>query len=78
MLQKDAKFKNVQVVYLFNFALFPIGRQGMADFLSALHLLPLAALFSNCTPTAGKFTNITQPWIKKISASSRSTLSLLN
>jgi hypothetical protein len=65
-------------VYLFNFALLPIGRQGMADFSSDLRLLPLAAGFANCTPTAGKFTNTSQPLIKKISAASRSSLSLLN
>ncbi len=44
----------IKGTYLFNFALLPIGRQGIADIFSALRLLPLAAWFANCTPTAGK------------------------
>jgi hypothetical protein len=41
---KRCWIQNVQGVYLFNFALLPIRRQAMADFFSALRLLPLAAV----------------------------------
>jgi hypothetical protein len=41
---KRCWIQNVQGVYLFNFALLPIGRQGMADIFSVLRLFPLAAV----------------------------------
>jgi hypothetical protein len=49
---KRCWIQNVQGVYIFNFALPPVGRQGMADIFSILRLLLLAARicksYANC------------------------------
>jgi hypothetical protein len=76
VLQKDAGLKARIYSILLCFLLVGMASQISSAPYACFHWLQ--DLQIACTPTAGKFANTWQPLIKKISAASRSTLSLLN